>query len=229
MQPYTYKFNANNCMYKSICGDINTENCNAVCERFMITDFLLHHSNIPVKQRQRIKFENRDKDIQAYNTLYGIRNNIVEFVNNGENIYIYSDITRNGKTSWAISLMLKYFDRIWQGNGFKIRGVFVSVPIFLLNCKNAISKPDNSFEQFKQTLRDADLVIWDNIATTNLSNYDSNLLYAYISERLINKKSNIFTGYLDEYHSYQCLGEILAPCIWENGDSIQFKAESWKY
>ena len=228
MAKYTYQFNKDNCMYKDICGDFGKEECNSVCDRYIITNFLLHHSQIPPKHRKRKILSVPKCDSNACEMLQQVRDNIKHFVQNGENIYIFSNNRHNGKTSWAVSLMLKYFDQIWQTNGFVIRGVFVSVPMFLMKCKNVMSNPDIDFEQFKETLRTADLVIWDDIATTNLSAYDSGVLYAYITERLLQGKSNIYTGTMNRQQMDSALGINLSSCITSNLYPIRFNAEAYK-
>lgn len=228
MAKYTYQFDKNNCMYKGICGDFNTESCNSVCDRYIITNFLLHHSQIPPKLRQRKILTVPECDSNAYEMLSRTRMDIQQFIQNGENLYIFSTNRHNGKTSWAVSLMLKYFDQIWQTCGFTIRGVFVSVPMFLMKCKNVMSNPDMDFEYFKETLRNADLVIWDDIATSNLSAYDSGVLYAYISERLLQGKSNIYTGTMNRQQMSTALGMNLSSCITSNLYPVRFNAEAYK-
>lgn len=228
MEKYQYKFDRESCMYKDICDVYGTDDCNSVCERYILTNFLLHHSRIPIKQRTRRKLHPPACDRQAYEYLSQIRLSIKQFVQDGENLYLYSANSYNGKTSWAISLMLKYFDQVWQGNGFRIRGVFVSVPMFLMKCKNVMSNPDVQFEQFKETLRTADLVIWDGIACENLSSYDTGVLYAYISERMVNGKSNIFTGTHNEPQMRTALGNNLTSRIWGNSNIVKFNAGDWR-
>lgn len=228
MNKYQYKFNPQNCLYKDICTSFNTGECNSVCERYIMVNFLLHHSQIPIKHRVRKILTPPHVDEQPYGFLQNIRNNIVDFVNNGENLYIFSENKHNGKTSWAISLMLKYFNEIWQGNGFRVRGVFVSVPMFLMKCKNVMSNPDLEFEQFKEVIRNADLVIWDDIATTTLSQYDSGVLYAYISERMVNGKSNIYTGSMGKVDMAASLGDNLSSCICSKLYPVKFNAPEWR-
>lgn len=228
MVKYEYKFDKNNCLYKDICTGFNTDDCNSMCERYIMTNFLLHHSQIPQKQRVRKILQTPYEDEKPYQYLYGLRNNIVEFVEQGKNLYIFSEQRQNGKTSWAVSLMLKYFNEIWNGNGFRPRGIFVSVPMFLVKCKNVMSNPDLEFEQFKEALRNVDLVIWDDIATTRLSAYDSGVLYAYISERLVNGKSNIYTGSMNSSQMNNCLGENLSSCICSNLYPVKFTAPEWR-
>lgn len=228
MAKYQYKFNPHNCLYKDICTLFGTEDCNSVCERYIMVNYLLHHSQIPERHRVRKILQAPQQDVQSYKYLNSIRNNIVDFVEQGRNLYIFSQNKYNGKTSWAVNLMLKYFNEIWQYSGFRTRGVFVSVPMFLMKCKNVMSNPDLEFEQFKETLRNADLVIWDDIATTKLSQYDMGVLYAYISERMVNGKSNIYTGNMGKAQMNNCLGENLCSCICSNLYPVQFVAGEWR-
>jgi DNA replication protein DnaC len=156
--------------------------------------YLLKTSNIP-KYRQKINPLIPDAcDVQAFERLAEVRSNIVDFTKNGEKLYIYSETCGNGKTTWAIKLMLQYFNEMWAGNGFIKRGIFLNVPTFLSKCKSIISKPDAEFEDLQHSLASVDLVIWDDIAATKLSDYDYNLLLTYIDQRVVNGKANIYTG-----------------------------------
>lgn len=220
-------FNLDKCMYKDICGDINTDNCNNVCQRYIITNFLLERSGIPENRRIRQILQTPRVDEHSYTLLNGFRKDIAQFVRNGNNLYIVSHNRYNGKTSWAISLMLKYFDEVWYGNGFVPRGLFISVPIFLTKLKNTISNPDIRFEQLKELIRSVDLIIWDDIATTQISTYDQSTLYAYISERMLTGKSNIYTGVLNSTELEWALGSNLANTIKSNLYPVRLQSEGW--
>ena len=159
--------------------------------------FLMENSNIP-KVRQMPQSLTAPKcDIPSFKRLAEIKSDIVDFVECGQNLYIASEITGNGKTSWAIKIMLKYFDEVWAGNGFKPRALFIHVPTFLLKCKDFNNK-DQAFDEMKALLPTIDLVVWDDIASTDVSAYDYSQLLMYIDNRLLNGLSNIFTGNYDE-------------------------------
>lgn len=204
------------CWYKNVC----TEECSNACIRYLEMKFLMDNSNIPkVKQMpQSLTAPKCDKN--AFITLAGIKSDIVEFVECGENLYIASDKTGNGKTSWAIKLMLKYFDEIWAGNGFKPRAVFIHVPTFLLKCKDFNNK-DAAFDEMKNLLPTVDLVVWDDIASTDVSAYDYSQLLMYIDNRLLNGLSNIFTGnYANRDRLEKRLGTKLASRIWSDSTQV---------
>lgn len=153
----------------------------------------MDNSNLPVSMQLPKKLVPANCDVDAFVELADIKSNIVDFVNSGKSIYIASNNTGNGKTSWSIKLMLKYFDEVWLGNGFKPRAVFIHVPTFLLKCKD-FSNQDPEFLELKKKVLDVDLVVWDDIASTELSAYDFSQLIMYLDNRFSANKSNIFTG-----------------------------------
>lgn len=180
----------------------------------------MDNSQIP-KSRQKPQELTAPKcDYSAFCKLADIKSKILDFVTDGKNLYIASDYTGNGKTSWAIKLMLKYFDCIWAGNGFNTRGLFIHVPTFLLKCKDFNVK-DSDFEYIKQLLTTVDLVIWDDIASTDISAYDYSQLLMYIDNRALNQKSNIFTGnYSNRDTLTQRVGAKLASRIWADSTTV---------
>ena len=182
--------------------------------------YLMDNSNIPKVKQMPQSLTAPKCDIEAYRTLADIKSDIVDFVECGSNLYIASDRTGNGKTSWAIKIMLKYFDSIWAGNGFRPRALFIHVPTFLLKCKDFNNK-DEKFEEMKNLLPDIDLVVWDDIASTDVSAYDYSQLLMYIDNRLLNGLSNIFTGnYADRGRLEKRVGMKLASRIWSDTTEV---------
>lgn len=216
---YEYQFNPNNCWYKKVCQ--NT--CESPCIRYMEMDFLLYHSQIPTKRQYPVSLTPESVDYDRFMDLADIKDDINNFVNNGESLYITSEFTGNGKTSWAIKLMLKYFDNIWSGNGFKVRGIFVNVPSFLTQLKSNISNHNTEFENMIDSLSDVDLVIWDDIASTGLTAYEHSQLLSYIDQRVLACKANIFTGNIpDEKQLEKAIGTRLASRVL-SGTVIELK------
>ena len=179
-----------NCIYKGMC-DIE---CTSRCMKYLEMNYLLETSNIPRSKRKINTLIPDSIDVKAFEKLADIRDNIVDFVQGGNSLYIFSNKVGNGKTTWAIKLMLQYFNEVWAGNGFKVRGIFVNVPTFLTMNKNIISLPDKDFEIMREELPYVDLVIFDDIASTKLSDYDYNMLLTYIDQRVVGEKAIIYTG-----------------------------------
>ena len=206
-----------NCLYKDVC----TVECTPNCIRYLEMQYLLDNSNLPKNMQRFIVLTPEDCDYDAFCKLADIKDSIKTFVEFGKNLYIVSKTTGNGKTSWSIKLMLKYFDEVWAGNGFNTRGIFVHVPTFLLKCKN-FNEVDIKFEDLKSKLLDVDLVIWDDIGSNGLSNYDLSQLLMHIDQRILSGKSNIFTGNLFESDLEKALGSRLSSRIWNTSTIIEF-------
>ena len=146
----------------------------------------MDNSGIP-KVRQKPQMLEAGIDYDAFVKLADIQDNIEDFVECGDNLYICSKETGNGKTSWAIKLLLRYFDRIWPGNGFRVRGYFQHVPT-LLNTLKDFSK---THDWIKFRLHTADIVVWDDIASARLTDYDISQLLTFIDSRISEGKTNI--------------------------------------
>jgi DNA replication protein DnaC len=153
----------------------------------------MDNSNLPPKKQWPQKLDAPKCDFDAYCRLADIKDNIVKFVQDGKSLYLASTTTGNGKTTWAIKLMHKYFDQVWGGNGFKPRAIFVHIPTFLIKCKDFGNK-DPEFERLKKLLPTVDLVVWDDIGGLNMSAYDYSQLLLYVDARSNAGLSNIYTG-----------------------------------
>lgn len=208
-----------NCWYKDVCS---VDTCSNNCIRYNEMVVLLETSNIPKNKWTPVSLIPDDCDYDAFVELADIKDNINDFVSKGSNLYLYSKCTGNGKTTWSIKLMLKYFDTVWAGNGFKCRGLFIHTPTFLTKLKNFDIK-DLEFEQLKKLLPTVDVVVWDDIASTYLSNYDYSQLLTFIDQRCLSNKSNIFTGNLDKSGIEKILGSRLASRVWNASKRIEFK------
>lgn len=213
------------CVFKEFCK----QDCSSACMRYLEFNYLLKSSSIP-KVKQKVNRLTPDScDVLSFEILARIRDNIVQFVNEGHNLYIYSDICGNGKTTWAIKLMLQYFNEIWAGNGFIRRGLFINTPTFLSTCKFTISNPDKSFDELREDLTKVDLVIFDDIASTKLSEYDYNTLLNYIDQRVLNERATIYTGNVQPKNMQNYLGNRLASRICNsNSTCIELKGRDMR-
>lgn len=186
----------------------------------------MDNSGIPLN-KQRPQTLIADVDLEAYSILADIKSDIVSFVENGENLFICSKYTGNGKTSWALKLLLKYFDEIWAGNGFRVRGLFVNVPTLLLQLKN-FSHPIS--EEYKRNLMEADLIVWDELASTSISNYDYGNLLMFIDSRVFNEKANIFTSNaVTSEELAKSIGSKLTSRIWNTSQIVEFKGKDRRH
>lgn len=212
------------CWYQEVCGLAEGNPCliTNVCPRYLEMKYLMDNSGLPECRQVPARLELLDKsDKDAFIHLADVKSDIVSFVDAGKNLLIASKITGNGKTSWAIKLLLKYFDSIWAGNGFKVRGMFIHVPTLLLQLKDFNNPLSN---EYKNNILQSDLIVWDDICSIDISTYDYSQLLLYLENRLFNQKSNIFTSNRDTQEDFdKYIGTKLTSRIWNTSDIVIFK------
>lgn len=210
------------CWYEKTCHNYK-EGCKNNCIRYQEMNYLMESAQIPKGNQFRNELIPSPIDIENFKFLAEIKKNILDFVDNGENLYIFSSTFGNGKTTWSIKIMQSYFNKIWAGNGFTQRGLFIHVPSFLTKFKEVINKKDEEFEDMKKQLLEVDLVIWDDIAASKLTDYDHTNLLSYIDQRKLNGKSNIYTGNLNEEELVIALGNRLKSRVWNDSNIVELK------
>lgn len=210
------------CWYAEVCTNYK-EGCEKTCPRYIEMKFLMDNSNIPKSKQKPLALYPSECDLGAFQRLAEIKDNIVDFVDNGRNLYITSRTVGNGKTSWALKLLMKYFEEVWEGNGLEPRGCIVHVPTFLLKCKD-FKNTDEEFEKLKRLVLDVDLVVWDDIAGMTMSNYDYSQLLVCLDAREFKGLANIFTGNLTSREDLSnALGARITSRVWNsNTEVIEF-------
>ena len=213
--------NIQSCWYKRIC----TEQCSENCIRYKLMYSLFKQSNLPEALWGYKELVCHEKDLQVYKQLQAKSDAILNFIESGNNLYIYSENCGNGKTSWAIRLMYSYFDKIGHKSCFDCKALFVSVPKFLYNCKRSISQDVKGFEELCNLISEVDLVIWDDIGEMKASDYEHQILFQYIDDRINSKKSNIYTSNKNKEQLEDVLGVRLASRIYNCSECIEFLEE----
>ena len=216
-------FNKEKCWYREACNKYNTKECYSGCIRHLEMNYLIQSSDIPPVLQYPIILKPSKLDLEAFQQLSGIKDNMISFVEAGRDLYIYSKNSGNGKTTWASRLMLKYFDGIWSGNGFECKGLFIHTPSFLLRIKAAFGKEDIKLNKLITLLSKVYLVIWDDIIVTDIKNYDYSVLLSFINIRNNYNLSNIYTSNLNGDELMEKLGERLFSRIYEKSCKIEFK------
>ena len=166
-----------------------------------------------------------DEDYEEFKRLSEISKDMINFTRNGHNLYIYSHNSGNGKTSWAVRLMFCYFDKIWHKSCFDCKALFVNVPNFLYNCKRSISQEVKGFEDLCNLISSVDLVVWDDIAESNATSYEHQILLQYIDGRINAGKSNIYTSNKDFEELKVSVGDRLASRVYNCSEKILFVEE----
>lgn len=210
-----------NCWYKDVCKQ---PTCQENCMIYTQLKWQMNNSGLPECKQAPISLyitQNNKCDKPVFTILGDIRKNIVSFVQEGGNLCLTSKYTGNGKTSWAIKLLQTYLHYTAGGNYENLKGMFVSVPEFLLKLKDFNNPISNTY---KQRLQNVDLVVWDEVALTGVTPYDYNQLYVYIETRMMAGKANIFTcNYSTQEELEQVLGSRLTSRIWNSSQVLEFK------
>lgn len=209
-----------NCWYKEVCP-LAPHRCHYNCLRYAEMLNLVQQSNIPESKWMPLKLR-PGVDRPAFLQLLNIKDDIKSWVENGNNLYIYSYTCGNGKTSWAIKLMLAYFNEIWAGNGLRRRGMFFSVAEFLDRSRELMNNRDDEFIKLRQDIINCDLIVWDDISSTKLTDFNHSLLLNFIDARVLANKSNIFTGNVDYEEMVKNIGARLSSRVWNNSKIVQF-------
>lgn len=175
---YEYKFDREKCWFKDVCGKYKTTDCCASCLRFMEFDFLIYTSRIPKVYQKSVNLKPDSCDYNSFEYLNDLKQDIINFVAAGENLFIHSCFTGNGKTTWATKFLLRYFSEIWLGNGFKPRGLFLSTQNLLFSIKQSFNSANN-VQDLLDLIPVVDLVVWDDVAVSGLSAFEQNTLYDF--------------------------------------------------
>jgi len=208
------------CLYKKIC----TNKCSETCIRYLQMNRLLELSNLPAKYQTPVKIISVDEDRPSYIELAKIKDNIEDFISKGKNLYICSSTCGNAKTSWAVKLMIKYFDRMWPNSYDITRGLYVHVPTLLLDIKNFGNIPN-----YVSRINEADVVIWDDIAFSKLTEYEHEQLLQFIDNRMASGLSNIYTSNITDANELaNYVGNRLSSRIYSSSKVIEFKAGDWR-
>jgi DNA replication protein DnaC len=210
--------------YLNLNKECECRNSDIFCTKLFKLDALFTNSCLSNSQRKTtdLQLDQTRKDEGAYHDLAEIKKNIVQFVNEGENLYIHSSICGNGKTEWAIKLLQEYFYSIWPETSLTTRGLFINVPRFLLSLKESISKQSLYIDHIKDTVLDADLVVWDEVGVKALTEYEHEHLLNLINTRLDIGKSNIYTSNLSKDELRTKMGERLYSRIQNMSKDIEF-------
>lgn len=200
------------CWYKDRC----TIKCEEHCMRFKLVSSLFNLSYLPEHLWKYKYLRCGDSDYESFKKLGDIGSHIETFVEDGRQLYIFSEFCGNGKTTWSIRLMWKYFNKIWHRSSFEQKAIFVSVQKFLYNCKRSISQTIEGFDNLCEAISKVDLVIWDDLPCGNFTDYEHQILFQYIDDRINCGKANIFTGNHNRTECEQLLGDKLTSRVFSD-------------
>ena len=142
---------------------------------------------------------------------------------NGVNLLIYSNNVGNGKTTWAQKIM-RFFIMKHSVEHPDADYVFINVPEFLQLRKRAISNAAASkeFAILEERVREARLVVFDDIAYRQGSDFDEEYLYTIIDYRYRYMMNSIFTSNATQAEMRQVLGNRIADRILDTNHTMKY-------
>ena len=209
------------CPFYDSCNHID---CDTFCLKKYKCDYYFKLGLIPENKRYKLplRVDADGRDVEAFSSLSQIERNIDEFVNKGDNLYIYSSIAGNGKTSWAFRLLRSYIDKAWYKEDIRPIVMFISVPRFLLELKANISQKSQYIEDIESSVLNANLVVWDDIGNKSGTEFEVSHLLSIIDTRINSGKSNIYTSNLNQEDLHSFLGDRLYSRIYNYSKCIEF-------
>lgn len=221
------------CIYKSSCKkkdcDIWQDITNNFCMRYFKIDKILDNAMLSPKQRKDIKLvvDSDKSDYNSYATLNKFKESIMNNIEDNVNLYIYSEITGNGKTSWAIKLLTEYVKKNWINIQINSRPVlFINVPQYLLELKLNIRSQSEYVQIVQDNFLKADLIVWDDIGTKTASDFELEYLLSMIDNRQrLERKIDIYTSNIIPTELQKYVGDRLASRILNTSQLIEFKGQ----
>ncbi len=212
------------CWMENNCKKLHCNDENGCLIKFKL-EYLFEEAGIAENKRinQTLVTDADGTDRTEFQKLALIQKNILDFVNNGENLYIYSIQAGNGKTSWAIRLVQSYFKKIWLKTELRCRALFINVPSFLLALKANINEPNEYYKHIVDNVLDCDLVVWDDIGNKMGTEFEISHLLSIIDSRINMGKSNIYTSNIPPDQLGNLLDIRLGSRIANASECIQFK------
>lgn len=221
------------CIYRSSCKkkdcDIWQDITNNFCMRYFKIDKILDNAMLSPKQRKDIKLvlDSDKSDYNSYATLNKFKESIMNNIEDNVNLYIYSEITGNGKTSWAIKLLTEYVKKNWINIQINSRPVlFINVPQYLLELKLNIRSQSEYVQIVQDNFLKADLIVWDDIGTKTASDFELEYLLSMIDNRQrLERKVDIYTSNIIPTELQKYVGDRLASRILNTSQLIEFKGQ----
>lgn len=207
-----------NCWYIEKCQD----DC-FMCRTYLEMKWQMDNSGLPAKLQKPIEMFLTDVnrcDKSSYSKLSKIRKNIVDYVKDGNNLFICGR-SGNGKTSWAVRLLQTYLHYKSPGNYERLQGMFISLGDLLIKLKdfnNPISK------EYRDNIDRVPLIIWDDVCLTGISQFDYTQIYTMINNRMLAGLSNVFTTNVTDIETLEeVFGERLVSRIYNSSEIIELK------
>ena len=175
-----------------------------------------------LRKHQGLTIDADGTDKNEFVFLKDFQQHIEDNVKKGTNLYIHSTTCGNGKTAWALRCVQSSVEAVSWKSDIKCRALFISVPRYLIALKDSISNGNSYAEHIKKNVMEADIVVWDDIATKTATPFEAENLLSIIDTRMNEGKANIFTSNLGVLEMNECMGQRLTSRIVNFSINIEF-------
>lgn len=191
----------------------------------------IREANIPPKFNYDDKLTPAEIDLEAFERLDKVRNGAYKFTKEGYNLLICSNNTGNGKTSWALKILYNYLIICSKRGEFKWKSpnaYFFNVPLYFLNRRRAINNEDYQriVDETDYNVSHAGLVVFDDISSKALRDFDKDAFHAMVEERQLDNKASIYTTNSEPSNLINILDEKTYDRIVNNSKVITLKGAS---
>ena len=206
---------------KALCKKADTESCNETCRAFILLEAIYSGSNIPKRYQREKGLSPGESDLEAFRNLQRFKLDIVNKVAEGENLFIYSKGTGNGKTSWATKICSEYIRKKVFSKKIDNLVYYVNTPELLEDLRRGYS--DGEYDNILHKLKTADIVVFDDIGAEKSTEWVRERLYTIINYRVMEGKTTIYTSNLHLEEIYSNLGSRVGSRIKEGTTFIELR------
>jgi len=182
------------CWAKSYCKKYGSSVCHQFCDVYVLLKAIYSQTNIPKKYQYDRQITPSKKDVEAYKQLNAWKEDVVNKVESGENLFIWSTGTGNGKTTWATKIANYFIRKSVFKKEIENLVVYVNVPTFLEQLRASYDQKLPEVDLLKERLLNAKLAILDDIGAEKSSAWVVERLYEIINYRDNEMLSTIYTS-----------------------------------
>lgn len=200
------------CYAETYCKK-DKSSCSELCGGYRVLRALYNLSKIPMEYRYNISLSPQQRDLEAFEYLNSFKENIVNNVGQGANLYIWGKNTGCGKTSWACKIMSHYFRKIAFSSGLENEGLYIYLPVFLNDLRNSFDDKTPEFMEELDMVKNCRLLIIDDIGSEKLTEWVRERIISIIHIRVSNGLSTIYTSNLSPTELREEMGDRIASRI----------------
>lgn len=173
----------------------NKAECGEYCDAYRLLRALYRMSRLPEKYCYNIPLVPENGDLKSFEALNDFMKSVEDRVAAGEGLYIWSEKTGNGKTSWACKILSYYFRKVAFRSGLENEGLYIYLPTFLDDLRASYNEePDPDFLELLDMLKNCRLLIVDDIGAEKSSEWVNERLLSIINTRMMKGLSTIYTS-----------------------------------